>query len=91
VNTIVTVRNVKGRLRVAVTQDPSTGAHRTQRFVRGWNVYVNGERSPMLYVAQDENGRMYGLTGTRIVITRGPQIASRIAFMTWQQLQVEVS
>lgn len=54
-------------------------------FERGWNVYVDGERDVMLWVGQAADGRMYGMSGAKILLVTGPQIASRIAYATWQR------
>lgn len=79
---LVTVRAAKASSRVALAE----GATETLSFERGWNVFVDGERQPMLWVGQHADGRMYGLLGAEIVLVTGPQVPSRIAFLTWQRV-----
>lgn len=75
----ITVRASTSR-RVAVTDQMTTIT-----FVRGWNVYADGERLPMLWVGQTDDGRMYGIQGAAILVVSGAHEASRVAFATYKR------
>jgi hypothetical protein len=64
--------------RVAVTDQMTT-----IKFERGWNVYADGKRLPMLWVGQTDDGRMYGIQGAAILVVTGPREASRVAYSAY--------
>ena len=68
--TTVAVKPARGRLRVAVAGPTALSPIlETVAFVRGWNVYLDGERAAMLYVGLTADNMMCGLQGAKILAT----------------------